>query len=234
MDKIIDLPKSLSKTLTDSDLSSMVVNGVEIGVDRLLADGIIRDIPIISTLVSIVKTTQSISNYLSLKKMISFLNVLADIPIEKRQRMIEKIDTSKKYRNKVGEQLLFILDHCEDNIKAEYISFWFKAYINEEIDYKEFLQGASVINRITVEDFQSFIDNDSELYHEDSLYIGVGLLFMSMEDVVVKNEVLGDWDDEPTFTTEGGKLKVYYTNIGEKIRRIFKKRSYIEPRPKTD
>ena len=228
MDKIIDLPKSLSKTLIESDLSSIVIEGVEMGIDSLLSNSLIRDIPIIGTLVSLVTTTQSISNYLFLSKIISFLNVLADIPIEKRQRMIEKIDTSKKYRNKVGEQLLFILDHCEDNVKAEYISFWFRAYINEEIDYKEFLQGASVINRITVEDFQSFIDNDSELYHEDSLYIGVGLLFMSMEDVVVKNEVLGDWDDEPTFTTEGGKLKVYYTDIGEKIRRIFKKRSYIE------
>lgn len=234
MDKIVDLPKSLSKTLIESDLSSIAIDAMEIGVDGLLSKSLIRDIPIIGTLVSLVKTTQSISNYLFLSKIISFLNGLADIPIEKRQEMIKKIDESKKYRNKVGVQLLFILDHCEDNVKAEYISFWFRAFINDEIDYKEFLQGASIINRITVEDFQSFIDNDSELYHEDSLYIGVGLLFMSMEDVVVKNEVLGDWDDEPIFTTEGGKLKVYYTSIGSKIRRVFKKRSYIESRPKTD
>ena len=234
MDKIVDLPKSLSKPLIESDLSSIAIDAMEIGVDGLLSKSLIRDIPIIGTLVSLVKTTQSISNYLFLSKIISFLNGLADIPIEKRQEMIKKIDESKKYRNKVGEQLLFILDHCEDNVKAEYMSFWFRAFINDEIDYKEFLQGASIINRITVEDFQSFIDNDSELYHEDSLYIGEGLLFMSMEDVVVKNEVLGDWDDEPIFTTEGGKLKVYYTSIGSKIRRVFKKRSYIEPRPKTD
>ena len=228
MDKIVDLPKSLSKTLIESDLSSIAIDAMEIGVDGLLSKSLIRDIPIIGTLVSLVKTTQSISNYHFLSKIISFLNGLADIPIEKRQEMIKKIDESKKYRNKVGEQLLFILDHCEDNVKAEYISFWFRAFINDEIDYKEFLQGASIINRITVEDFQSFIDNDSELYHEDSLYIGVGLLFMSMEDVAVKNEVLGDWDDEPIFTTEGGKLKVYYTSIGSKIRRVFKKKHYIE------
>ena len=98
MNNIIALPNSLSETLIKSDLSSMTTEGLEIGIDQCLSDGIVRDIPIINSLVSIVKTTQSISNYLFLKKIVAFLNGIKDIPKEKREQEIQKIEESKKYK----------------------------------------------------------------------------------------------------------------------------------------
>ena len=80
MDKICSLPATMSETLVQSDLSSVVMDGVEIGIDQCLSDGILKDIPIINSIASIVKTTQSISNYLYLKKIVSFLNGIKDIP----------------------------------------------------------------------------------------------------------------------------------------------------------
>lgn len=224
MDKINSLPATMSETLVHSDLSSVVMDGVEIGIDQCLSDGILRDIPIINSITSIVKATQSISNYLYLKKIVSFLTGIKDVPKEKREQEIRKIEESKKYRNKVGEQLLFILDHCEDNIKAEYISYWFGAFLKEEISYTDFLKGASAINNMATEDFESFIDDSIDLYLDNSVYIGAGLLFMTMDDVSVKNEVIGDWDDEPKLMVTGGQLEVNYTDLGDKIKKVFKQR----------
>ena len=214
----------MSETLVHSDLSSVVMDGVEIGIDQCLSDGILRDIPIINSIASIVKATQSINNYLYLKKIVSFLTGIKDVPKEKREQEIRKIEESKTYRNKVGEQLLFILDHCEDNIKAEYISYWFGAFLKEEISYTDFLKGASAINNMATEDFESFIDDSIDLYLDNSVYIGAGLLFMTMDDVSVKNEVIGDWDDEPKLMVTGGQLEVNYTDLGNKIKKVFKQR----------
>lgn len=222
MDKICSLPATMSETLVQSDLSSVVMDGVEIGIDQCLSDGILKDIPIINSIASIVKATQSISNYLYLKKIVSFLNGIKDVPKEKREQEIRKIEESKKYRNKVGEQLLFILDHYEDDIKAEYISYWFRAFLNSEIDYSDFIQGASAINKITTEDFKAYIRGSIDLYCDSSVYIGAGLLFMSMDRVRVKNEVVGDWDDDPKLVTYGGELEVNDTYLGDKIKTIFK------------
>lgn len=225
MNSIIKLPETLKETLVESDLSSIVIDGAEITIDQFLSNGIIKEIPIINTLVSIVKGTQSVGNYLFLKKMVSFLNEVKDIPIEKRRCVIQKIEESKKYRNKVGEQLLFILDHCEDNIKAENIAYWFKAFINQQINYSEFLQGASAINKITTEDFYAFITENVEFFYDNSIYIGAGLTFMSMEDVSVENIESGDWDENPKLQVFGGELEVELTNIGHKIREVFKKKT---------
>lgn len=224
MNSIIKLPETLKETLVESDLSSIVIDVAEITIDQFLSNGIIKEIPIINTLVSIVKGTQSVSNYLFLKKMVSFLNEVKDIPIEKRRCVIQKIEESKKYRNKVGEQLLFILDHCEDNIKAENIAYWFKAFINQQINYSEFLQGASAINKITTEDFNAYITENVEYFYDNSIYIGAGLTFMSMEDVSVENIESGDWDENPKLQVFGGELEIEITNIGHKIREIFKKK----------
>lgn len=225
MDKIATLPKTLRETLVKSDLSSVIVDSAEIGIDRLLlSDGLLKEIPIVSSVVSIIKTTQSISNHLFLKKIVSFLVGLKDIPSSMREAMITKVEESKKYRNKVGEQLLFILDHCEDDIKAEYISYWFGAFLKEEISYTDFLKGASAINNMATEDFESFIDDSIDLYLDNSVYIGAGLLFMTMDDVSVKNAVIGDWDDEPKLMVTGGQLEVNYTDLGNKIKKVFKQR----------
>ena len=221
MDKIATLPKTLRETLVKSDLSSVIVDSAEIGIDRLLSDGLLKEIPIVSSVVSIIKTTQSISNHLFLKKIVSFLVGLKDIPSSKREAMITKVEESKKYRNKVGEQLLFILDHCEDDIKAEYMSYWFKAFLNETISYKEFMQGASAINKITTDELNAFIADD-KFYWDDTVYLGAGLIYLTMDDVSVKNELSADWDDEQKFVVKGGQLEVNLTYLGDKIKEVFK------------
>ena len=44
-----------------------------------------------------------------------------------------------------------------------------------------------------------------------------------MDDVSVKNELSGDWDDEQKFVVKGGQLEVNLTYLGDKIKEVFKK-----------
>ena len=173
-------------------------------------------------MVGIIKTTQNISNYLFLKKIIAFLNGINNISPIKRMKMINEIDNSIKYRKKVGENLLFILDHCENDIKAEYIANLFKAFLDKVVTYDEFLKGSAVINRLTTADFDRFIQQD-QLFTDDSEFIGAGLIFLSIEPIKVNNEIEGDWDDPQTFSTTGGEIEPEFTPIGKLLRKVFVK-----------
>ena len=46
---------------------------------------------------------------------------IKNISATKRRDMINKIDNSGKFRTKVGEKLLYIIDKCEDHEKSQII-----------------------------------------------------------------------------------------------------------------
>ncbi len=220
MDELDKVSISLNDTIVDSNLADFAKDGLELGIDSLMKDGILKEIPIIRILVGLINSTQNISNRLFLKKIISFLRGISEIPADKRKKMIDKIDKSKKYKNKVSEKLLFIIEHCEDDVKSEYIAHLFKSFIKEEATYDEFINGTSIINRLTTADFNRFIKQE-QLYIEDSEFIGVGLTYVLYDPITVTNEITGDWDDPQNFHTYGGELEVYSTKIGDKLKKIF-------------
>ena len=63
---------------------------VEIGIDSLLDDSIIKEIPVIKTVNSVFKIGKSINTAFFYKKLITFLVNMNDIGIEERERFIER------------------------------------------------------------------------------------------------------------------------------------------------
>lgn len=233
MSSIDNISKSFAETLAKSDLSSLVQNSAEIGIDTLMKDGIAKDIPIVGTVVELIKTTQNISNWLFLKKIIAFLKNIDDIDIIKREEMITKIDNDPKYRKKVGDQLLFIIDSCEDDIKSEYIAILFRAFITEmpliyisnchsKVTYNDFIKGSSIINRLTTSDFDRFV-KQKIIYVDDSEYIGVGLAYIITSEVkIMQNEYdRFDGDTELAFKASGGDVNTEITEIGKILKCVF-------------
>jgi hypothetical protein len=69
------------------------------------------------TVIGLGKTAMGIKESLFLKKIIYFISELENISATKRHEMFEKIDNSRKFRTKVGEKLLYIIDKCDDHEK---------------------------------------------------------------------------------------------------------------------
>ncbi len=214
-----NLPQNFSETLKNSDLTSLTKEGLELTLDAFLDSGVMKDIPIVGTIAAAISTTKNISNLLFLKKIMAFLKGISDVPQEKRDAMISKIDNSEKYRQKVGEFLLFQLNHCDDDLKAFYLSIAFKAVINEELSYDDFIRISNIINRISVIDFDDFISRNGKYYIEDSLFIGCGLLYFYTEEPYLKR---GAEFDEPELSLKGGESMIELTPLGETIIEIFK------------
>lgn len=103
MNEIKKLSNSLEQTLKDSDLQSVTIDLAETFSDTLLNDGLLKDIPIIGTIVGLTKTAISLNDRLLIKKLIYFISELNDIDQPRREKLISEIDKSETQKIKVGE-----------------------------------------------------------------------------------------------------------------------------------
>lgn len=196
---------ALTTSLIDSDLSGIPADLLETSIDQYLDEGVLQDIPIVKTFMGLIKTGRNIKDKLFLKKIITFLQNLQDVDVKKRQEMIEEIDGSSQYQLKVGEKLLYILDHCEDYEKASYIAKLFKCFINEQIDYFHFNILVDLINNMPTVILRHFlavdIDRPQEINREIAqLYIRYGLMHTAMHIIDLGGSEVNEEDNEAEYT----------------------------------
>lgn len=197
----------------------------------MLKDGLLKEIPIVNTIVELSKFSANIQDRLFLKKVLTFLNKLKDISADRRKEMIEKIDTSKEYRIKVGEKLLYIVDSCDDHEISELIGVLFKAYIEETIDYADFLKASSVLSKLNISDFKWFT-RERERHNFDLNDVGdlisSGLFELYYEQLDVRVIDEDDYKmlrENPSAKykaeVEGGGISVFLSRAGEVILEVF-------------
>jgi hypothetical protein len=217
MTELKELTNSLDKTLKDSDLHNVTAGLSEVLIDSLIEDGFAKDIPIIGTIVGAGKVALGIRERLFLKKIIYFISELKEIPTSKRHKMIDKIDSSQKYRIKVGEKLLYIIEKCEDHEKTKIIAYLFSAFIEGILTYDEFLRSASVVEKIIPEDLIKFVNDDfeSNALIDAGEYLNAGL---------VELELFFEDEGDQKLPKSRGELYVKISEIGSKIKDVLKNR----------
>jgi hypothetical protein len=88
------LGQSLMITLKESKLGQIIETIAEVPVDFILEDGFLREIPVVSTLVDIIRVGAAYRDRLLLKKLLLFLRELADVEPTARDRMIRQLNPS--------------------------------------------------------------------------------------------------------------------------------------------
>lgn len=142
-----DLAPSLIESFTDFDIAQITPDLAEVALDHVLDDGIVKDIPVIRSLYSIYKTTISLRDRALIKKLLIFLSSLKSLLPEKKQKFKERINKDDKFKQKVGEHLLLILERLDDMGKPFLVANAFHAFLEELIDYETFQRLASAIDR---------------------------------------------------------------------------------------
>ncbi|MDL1989036.1 MAG: hypothetical protein LWX08_15625, partial [Deltaproteobacteria bacterium] len=239
MSELNTLSNSLENTLKNSDLQNVTISIAEVFTDSLMEDGIAKDIPIIGTVIGLGKTAIGIKESLFLKKVIYFISELKNISSTKRHEMIDKIDKSGKFRTKVGEKLLYIIDKCDDHEKSQIIARLFSAFLLGTIGYDEFLRASHIVDHLMNDDLKWFIESgwedtfnwkhniDHSNYEDGYLKIDeVGNIATSGLVEIVSPEIMirdqDDWKMTDKYIVEGSELSVRITDIGKKIKEILK------------
>jgi hypothetical protein len=238
MSDLTKLSNSLEQTLKGSDLQNVTISLAEVFADSLMKDGIAKDIPIIGSVIGLGKTAIGIKESLFLKKVIYFISELKNISSAQRYEMIDKIDNSGKFRTKVGEKLLYIIDKCDDHEKSQIIARLFSAFLLGTMSYEEFLRASHIVSQLIIDDLKWFIDNgwekeESWKYSDHSNYengflnideVGsiatTGLFEIVSPEIMIKDQ--DDWKMSEKYIVEGSELSVHITSIGQKIQLILK------------
>jgi len=223
-----EIEQSFSDSLKVSGLSDASIDIAESSIDLLLNNDLIKQIPIVKILLGVAQTSISIQDKLLLKKIISFLNNIDDVSIQERNSEIDKIDNSKKYRLKVGEKLLYLIDSCDDHEVAERIAKLFSAFLKHKISYDEYLEASSILTRLSYADLELFLQsyNVSTMDEDAKQLIYTGLIYSEIEEVeveVTKSDP-GDWDDpQDRYDTDvsGGEIRFIPTNAGDAVYEVF-------------
>jgi len=180
--QIVELIKNdeIKKVSTD------IIEGI---LDSKMAEGVLKEIPLLSSIVGAYNAFTSIQDKLFLKKLFTFLHELSSVPQDERVKQIIKIEDDSTYKTKVGEKLLFMINKADDLDKASMIGRLFKAYLESKISYDEFLACVSCIERAPLPDLITFIQNDwDELGTDDggSEFVAYGLMEIRLTRPKVK------------------------------------------------
>lgn len=148
MDSEKKLSSSIVATVKSADVTGLAKNYAEVGLDSILSEGLLRDIPIVSTLVAIGKVGISINDQIFAKKLVRFLGALAELSVEERVSMVERLDAEEGYRNQVGDKLIEILDRVDSQAKPEMVAKAFRAYADGRIDFEMLNRLNNAIERL--------------------------------------------------------------------------------------
>jgi hypothetical protein len=232
MNEIKILSNSLEQTLKDSDLQFVTIDLAESFSDSLMNESLLKDIPIIGTLVGLTKTAISIKDRLLIKKLIYFISELKDIDQSRRVKLISEIDKSETQKIKIGEKLLYIIDRSDDHYTAKYIAVLFKAFLNEEINYSQFLRCSAIIQKLLIQDLEEFIETeikdietsisqyDKGISDFQNSLINSGICATETERVSIHDQE--DYKMNDKYVVKGGDLIIYFTEIGHTLKKVLK------------
>jgi hypothetical protein len=145
------LEGKLVESLEAKELGRLTTNYAELGLDGILDDGIIKDIPILRTAVSLAKIGLNIRDRIYAKKIIGFIAQIADTTQEQRDRFVrEHCGNVKRFE----EAVFLILEQADRFEKPQLIGKVFKACILKNIEYQDALTLSSIVNKALWQDLE--------------------------------------------------------------------------------
>jgi hypothetical protein len=133
----LTLNDQLLALVKDPDAKGIFCDYAEVALDAALDPGILKDIPIAGTLLSVGNLALTIKDRIFLRKVSGFLNGLRDIPKGRTEQFLMELE-QQGIRERVGEKLLLLLDRQEELDKALWLGILFSAYIRGDIDRHDF------------------------------------------------------------------------------------------------
>ena len=221
------MKESLSTSLVDSigsTTTESLGNFLELGLDAILEDGLLKEIPFVSTAISIYKIGKSLTDRHNIKKLAVFLNEINQNTANenKREEYKSKINNDKKKREHELEFLLVILERYIGYEKPAMLAKLYLAYLDKQITWDDLVLLAEIVDRFLPGDYDTL--SSAQMF---TTYLGNG------DQIMLRLEALGliieEKESSPFINTSRGlaitkeslqqsrtKKRTYvYTDLGE-------------------
>lgn len=203
------------------EIMSLVVDYGEVTLDYFIQDGIIRDLPIIGSVFSLVKVSKDISDRIFVEKLKSFIE-----NIDKNQKWREKFSDDEEC-DKISKQLLYIVNSCDDDNKLKLIGMAFNYLVNGELSRDEYFYTVNIISKSFYPFLKILLDIDESekrFKNDDTKYDYVGITHLLNIGAL-------DFDGQTmaSFSSQTGKIEsppsiiVAVNGYSELLRRLLNK-----------
>jgi hypothetical protein len=181
----------------------------EIGIDYILDNDIISEVPVVKTLASVVKIGLNLKERYFAKKLFLFIDEYrkGEINTDKFIKFKNKMSNDDKYKSNVTDTLIIYIDKILEYDKAKLISKLFLGFINEKISWTQFEKFSLCLDKLFLEDLKLldiFYQLTGSIDMEDPIF----------DDYIIKRiEYLGfiKIESQRTETLPGySPIKVYY------------------------
>ena len=214
MDKDIDkIEKSFTTSFINNDLIDVSIDVSESVIDSLVDNELLKEIPVLKTVLAVGKTILGIRLKSYTRKLIKLLFYTKDMPSEDKRKFIESLNVENDVRP--AEILLQLLDSFENDVKVKILSNLISAKINNNITNIEFLRMSYVVKTTFYQDLlnlhrYSTWGSEHERGSSDIL-ISAGLIFQKINGIKELDKVIGlSFHRGKYYLTDLGNNLFYY------------------------
>lgn len=172
------------------DSKDIVIDYAELGVDSILKDGVLKDIPIVGSIATVFKFGKNIYDRNLLKQTLTFIEELNNGTVSEDKLIAYKstIENNPKKCEEELERILLYLNNFMDKEKSIRLSKIFKAYIRTEITWDEFCEYSEIINRLFTQDISMLIGLERDTMCKADYYKIERLNSLGMIKVFSRND----------------------------------------------
>ena len=212
-----ELVENFEKSLFD-DSKDIIGDYLEIGIDSIIDEGILKEIPIVKTIEGVLKVGKNVHDRNLLKQTLVFINEfnrneIRQDKIEEYKKRIE--NDPKKCEDELG-RIILLLNNFIDREKSIMLSKVFKDYVGQLLNWNDFCEYSEIINRLFIQDF-SFLQeiylgrisdttNRSDIYKVERLN-SLGIIGMTFKSSTIStiNGVMSNRQDSYLTMNNNGK-----------------------------
>ena len=162
-----ELVPAFDASLFNSHISDIGSDYLELGIDSVLKDGLLKDIPIVGTIVSLGKLAHNIQDRNLLLQTLAFICELnsSTVTLEKYNEYRAKWFIDSRFKERELGYILIILNKNIDTIKSRFEAKFYSAYIDKMINWNEFCELCDITDRLFAPD----IDTLKEAYNNNGV-----------------------------------------------------------------
>ena len=168
MDELIP---AFRQSIFNDSIADSVANIAEVGIDSIMSDGLLKDLPIINLFLNASRTFSAIHERNLLKNTALFLDAINSQKINDRkiQAYKKKLLNRKTAERELG-RVIVLLNQYVDNKKAQMLGKLFCQYIDRDYSWDKFCELSDILNRLFLDDIPflySILDSEGRqaIYH---------------------------------------------------------------------
>ena len=152
---------SLSDNLP-SRATELAADLLEPGIDALMSSGVLREIPLLGSVVKLANAGRAIADRILLAKLLRFVQGVEDVSDDERREFAYRMKTDDNFRERVGESVLLAIDKVDDLDKPAILARALRALVRRKIELAAFRRLTSAITTGYSADLHDLVESGNE------------------------------------------------------------------------